>query len=187
MNTTRASLLARLKDLDNTVAWREFDELYRPMLQRFTRACGVNGAVADDLVQECMAAIVKHIGRFEHEPGRGAFRGWLRTIVVNRVLDLCRKRSEPQADSKDLRGLADGRPTPQELFDQICSEEHLGYCIRRLREVVESSTFEAFERYVLKEEPIETVCAALGMTVNQVHKIKWRVTRKLAELMKELE
>ena len=34
MNTTRASLLARLKDLDNTVAWQEFDGLYRPMLQR---------------------------------------------------------------------------------------------------------------------------------------------------------
>jgi RNA polymerase sigma factor (sigma-70 family) len=187
MDTTRISLLARLKDLDNSGAWEEFDQIYRPMLHRFVRACGLNGAAGEDVVQECMASVAQHIGRFEHEPGRGAFRAWLRTMVVNRVLNLRRGAREVQAGSEDLRVLITDEPGPEETFDRICREDFLQYCLKDVRRDLEPSTFEAFQRHVLDEAPVDEVCRVLGMTPNQIYKIKWRVTRKIAERLKELD
>src|SRR5437667_2487635 len=97
MNTTQITLLARLDNRQDSSAWREFDQLYRPMLYRFAHACGVTGTAADDLVQDCMAAVVQHIGGFEPASGsfpRASFRGWLRRIVVNRVLNCRRAQRE---------------------------------------------------------------------------------------------
>ena len=54
MDTTRASLLLRIKDTRNTHAWAEFDAIYRPMLYRFARARGLDDAAAEDLVQHCI-------------------------------------------------------------------------------------------------------------------------------------
>ena len=36
------------------------------------------------------------------------------------------------------------------------------------------------------ERPIEEVCTTCNMNPNQVHAIKWRVTRKLREAMADL-
>src|SRR5262245_19442574 len=141
MNSTRISLLVRLKDLENSAAWEEFDQIYRPMLPRFVRTCGVHGAAAEDVVQECMTSITKHIGTFQHEPGRGAFRAWLRTMVVNRVLNLRRAAREVQIGSEEFRVLEGNEPSPEETFDRICREEFLRFCLQEIRREIEPSTF----------------------------------------------
>ena len=48
MAVTRASLLLRIRDPKDNAAWKEFDAIYRPMLQRFARTMGLGAADAED-------------------------------------------------------------------------------------------------------------------------------------------
>jgi RNA polymerase sigma factor (sigma-70 family) len=186
MNTTRASLLIRIKDLDNTRAWSEFDAIYRPVLRRYAQARGLTASEADDIAQECLLTIARKIERFHYDPGRGRFRGWLQTVAENRIRNFVRDRGPQSAPTGAFRKIPDQAPSPRDAFGQIWIEEHLHFCLEQLRQSVEAKVFEAFGRYAIEEEPAESVCADLGMTAAQLYKLKWRLTQQLARRMEEL-
>jgi len=186
MQTTRASLLIRIRDRRDAAAWEEFDAIYRPMLLRFATLRGLEHAAAEDVVQQCLIAVQEHIERFDYDPKRGRFKGWLRTLVNNRIRNLRRDRRETPGESGYFQRDQAREETPEETFDRLWMEEHLRHGLRRVRRETDEQTFQAFEWYVLEERPVEEVCQALNVTANQLYKIKWRLTQKLAEHMKEL-
>ena len=186
MDTTRPSLLLRIRDREDVGAWQTFDALYRPMLQRFARARGLSDEDAEDTAQHCLTVISERIAEFSYDPQRGRFKGWLRTLVNNRVRNLLRDRRAEAGHSAELAEVAEREPTPDDAFDQIWLEEHLWHCLRELRGEVEETTFLAFQRYVIEQRPIEEVCAELRLAPGNVHTIKWRLTQRVATKMREL-
>ncbi|RIK66526.1 MAG: hypothetical protein DCC65_09210 [Planctomycetota bacterium] len=183
METTRVSLLLRIKDKRDNVAWAEFDHIYRPLLYRFATARGLDHAAAEDVVQVCMAAIHEHIAGFEYDPRKGRFKGWLRTMVNNRIRNYHRDRHERPAESQVFKAAESKDATPEELFDQIWMDEHLKHALRLVQQEVEEHTFRAFVMYVMEERPVEEICGTLGVDPNLVHKSKYRITKRLAEKM----
>ncbi len=186
METTRPSLLLRIRDHTDSAAWRAFDAVYRPMLYRFARASGLGHDDAEDTAQQCLVGVSEHIGEFAYDPQRGRFKSWLRTLVNNRVRNLLRARRERQGQSGDFQAAQQCEPAPEEAFDKIWMEGHLWHCLREIRAEVEEATFLAFQYYVIEQRPLETVCAALNLTPNNVYTIKWRLTERVAAKMKEL-
>ena len=186
MHTTRASLLHRIRDRQDTTAWGEFDAIYRPLLGRFARARGLNDDQVEDVIQHCMTAVSQHIDRFDYDPRKGRFAGWLRTLVNNRVRNLLRNRREQQAQTQDFHRQEQSEQTPDELFDKLWMQEHLRHCLRLVRKEVDEADYTAFRQYVIEEQPVEVVCGALNITAARLYKIKWRLTRKVGEKMKEL-
>jgi RNA polymerase sigma factor (sigma-70 family) len=186
VRTTRPSLLIRIKDRRDSESWREFDAIYRPLLHRYARARGLDDAEAEDVTQHCLAAISGHISRFDYDPTKGRFKGWLKTLVNNRVRNLMRDRREQPAESQDFKRDQRREPLPEALFEELWMEEHLRHCLELVRGEVTEATYAAFQSHVIEERPVEEVCAALKMTANQLYKIKWRVTQKLEEKLKEL-
>ena len=71
LDTTRATLLERIRDRADGEAWRQFDAIYRPMLMRFGQGCGLDHAGAEDVTQHCMSAIHRHIDGFDYDPKKG--------------------------------------------------------------------------------------------------------------------
>ncbi len=186
MHTTRASLLIRIRNRQDSAAWTEFDAIYRPLLARFAAASGANPTEAEDVVQHCMTAVHQHIASFEYDKSKGRFKGWLKTLVANRIRNLFRDRKEKRADTAAFSGLAAKEQSPEDLFDKIWMDEHLKYALGQVRGEVEEKTFLAFKLYVIDERPVEEICAELEINANQVHKAKYRITRRLAEKMAEL-
>ncbi len=186
MDTTRASLLLRIRDRRDSQSWREFDAIYRPLLYRFARASGAGREEAEEVAQQCMVAISGHIDRFEYDPEKGRFKAWLRTVANNTLRKQRRGRRPQQAKTRDFDGLQAREPSPEDVFERLWLEEHLRHCIELVRGEVQDSSFTAFKRYVLEKEPVEQVCRELDMTANQVYRIKWRLTQKLDEKMKAL-
>src|SRR5258708_4612504 len=88
---TSVSLLDRLAAQPNDADWQKLHALYAPLLQVWLRRAGVPDTDADDLVQEVMLVVFREMSGFERR-GVGAFRGWLRTILANRVRDYFRGR-----------------------------------------------------------------------------------------------
>src|SRR6201982_2616634 len=83
--TTGASLLIRLRDPRDAAAWKEFVELYAPLVYGYARKQGLQDADAADLCQEVLGAVAGAVGRLEYDPQRGAFRNWLFTVVRNKL------------------------------------------------------------------------------------------------------
>ncbi len=156
------------------------------MLTRFATARGLNGTAAEDIVQDCMTAVHQHISDFQYDPTKGRFKSWLKTLVGNRFKNLLRDRRDQIAESQDFKRPQEREEEPDALFDRLWQEEHLRHCLRQIRDEVEDSTFRAFVAYVIEEQPVEKVCDELHMNANQVHAIKWRLTRRLQQRMVEL-
>jgi RNA polymerase sigma factor (sigma-70 family) len=186
LDTTRPSLLLRIRDRGDAAAWREFDALYRPLLERFARARGLSPENAEEVAQHCLTQLCDRIAEFTYDPTKGRFKSWLRTLVNNRVRNLLRGGREQPLATGELEMPKEREPAPEEVFDRIWLQEHLWHCLRRLRDEVEPVTYRAFLAYVIEQRPVEQVCAELGLTPQNIYTIKWRLTERVAAKMREL-
>ncbi len=186
MDTTRASLLLRIRDRADADAWAVFDRIYRPLLTRYALHMGLGRDDADDVVQQSFNAVADHIGSFDYNPERGRFKAWLRTLVQNKVRNVLRVRRPLEAESGTLNSLPSTEESPDESFERLWRQEHLWHCLREVQTEVEETTYRAFEGYVLNQRPAEDVARDLGLSVNHVYTIKWRLTDKVAAKMKAL-
>jgi DNA-directed RNA polymerase specialized sigma24 family protein len=55
------------------------------LIRAWLRKYDVQDSDADDLVQEVLLAVSKDLDKFEHRGQPGAFRGWLKAILVNKT------------------------------------------------------------------------------------------------------
>ena len=89
---TRPSLLARIRDPRDGVAWGEFVDIYGPLVYDYGRRRGLQDADAADLTQDVLRAVAAAADRFAYDPARGAFRSWLFTVTRTKLLDSVRRR-----------------------------------------------------------------------------------------------
>ena len=95
---TQPSLLVRLKDAHDREAWERFVDLYAPLVYAFVRKRGLQDADAADLTQDVLRQVAAAAKSLIYDPRRGSFRGWLFTVVRNRLTDHWR------AAARDVRG-----------------------------------------------------------------------------------
>src|SRR5688572_25114578 len=107
MNATPVSLLDRLRSgRDDAAAWQRLVEMYQPWLRGWLRAHFLQTADVDDLVQDVLAVMVRELPNFRHNGRPGAFRTWLRRVLLNRLRDFCRQRlpaTVSEGDDPDRR------------------------------------------------------------------------------------
>src|SRR5207253_305739 len=106
MHTTSASLLERLRRPGDQEAWAQFVRLYTPLLYYWARRAGLQQQDASDLVQDVFAVLFRKLPEFTYDRGR-SFRGWLRTVTLNRWRSDRRRlagqrRADPDAHLSDL-------------------------------------------------------------------------------------
>src|SRR5688500_9018981 len=89
---TRPSLLIRIRNPQDEEAWREFVDLYGPLVYRFGRKHGLQDADAADLTQFVMHAVSRSVKRLDYDAARGTFRGWLFTVVRFQLAKFLRRR-----------------------------------------------------------------------------------------------
>lgn len=187
MDTTRASLLIRIKNARDTLAWSEFHDLYAPLLYRYARARGLSHEDAEDVRSTCYESIVRQIPHFDYDKQKGGFKAWLRTMVNRRVVDLLRKRREVRADTRELAELPADSSTPDELWEQHWKQQHLRYCMKQSRDHVSQQAYEAFRLLVEDGCAVPEVCQRLAMNPNQVYKAKAQVLQVVKQQMVSIE
>ncbi len=134
MNETSLSLLDRIRETSDAESWDRLVALYTPLLKRWLRRYEVQDADADDIVQEVLAALLNELPKFQHNEQAGAFRSWLRKILVNRVRRFWR--------SRDRQPVATGTSSIDEKLNQlhddtsevsqIWNREHDDHVLKRL-------------------------------------------------------
>src|SRR3989442_13178863 len=89
---TRASLIHRLKNWQDQSSWQEFFDIYWKLIYGVARKAGLSDAEAQDVVQETMASVAKHMPAFKYDPALGSFKAWFLNMTRWRITDQLRKR-----------------------------------------------------------------------------------------------
>src|SRR5436190_12934461 len=96
---TRASLLGRLKNWDDTKSWEEFAQTYSRLIRGVAIQSGLTEEEAKDVEQETLLCVAKTIHEFESNPERGSFKSWLLNLTRWRIADQFRRRSPGAASA----------------------------------------------------------------------------------------
>lgn len=178
MHTTPISLLQRLRRPEAEQDWRRFVDLYTPLLFYWARQTGVRPPDDADLVQDVFALLIENLPRFEYDEHK-CFRGWLRTVVVNKARDRLRRRSLPiESDPIKLTEVVD-------MFDDRSGweGEHQAFvaaaAMKIMREEFHETTWKACWEFVVVGRPAAEIAAELGISENGVYVAKCRVMRRL--------
>ena len=92
MFETSHSLIDHLCNESDAASWERLIELYSPLLRGWINRYEVQAADADDLIQDVLMVVMRELPSFRHNQQTGAFRSWLRRIVVNRLRNFWRAR-----------------------------------------------------------------------------------------------
>lgn len=185
MNETSLSLLDRARGNGNDEAWRHLVGTYSPLLRAWLLRFDVAPADADDLVQEVLVTVLRELAQFKHSGRAGAFRSWLRTILVYRLRDFWRSRNYRPAAAGGSTWLEQLQELEDESSDasREWNLEHDRHVMARLLESVrprfEPKTWEAFRRQMFDGQRADTVAAELGMSLNSVYVARSRVLSTL--------
>src|SRR5881409_1633997 len=89
---TRATLIDRLKDWQDQSTWQEFFDTYWKLIYGVARKAGLTDPEAQDVVQETMVSVAKHIPNFKYDPAIGTFKAWLLNMTRWRIVAQFRQR-----------------------------------------------------------------------------------------------
>lgn len=192
-NVTRPSLLVRMRDARDSLAWSEFVEIYSPLIYGFSRKHGLQDADAVDVTQDVLRIVSRSIGRFEYDAARGSFRGWLFTIVRNELKDWFAKQRSAVVGSGHPSGvcpfdeIADSDDAHSALWEREHQRRIFEWAAERVRREVNETTWKAFWQATVENRSGQQIAAESGLSVAAVYLAKSRVMARLKELVRFIE
>lgn len=190
---TRASLLVRLRDPEDSAAWQQFVTLYGGLIYGFVRKRGLQDADAADLTQEVFQAMAKMAGRWQYDPRQGTFRGWLYAITRNQLAKFLRRRQThpPGSGGSGAQQRLAAAPSPADDAEDMWEREYRQQLFRLAAEQVRGhfaeATWQAFWRTAVQGQGAAEVAAELRMSVGAVYVAKSRALARLTEQIRLLQ
>jgi RNA polymerase sigma-70 factor (ECF subfamily) len=186
---TRPSLLLRIRESSNDLAWREFVEIYTPLLFAYGQRAGLQPADAADVAQEVLGIIARGANDFEYDPKRGRFRGWLLGVARNRVMKFQeQRRRHPLAVSPSSveRALEPHAAADDESqWDREYHQRLFAWAAEQVRREFEEKTWQAFWQTAVEDKSGGEVAKALGLSVGAVYIARSRVLSRLKQRVAE--
>lgn len=190
---TRVTLLARIRDGQNTVAWREFVQLYGPVVYRFARNRGLQDADAADLMQDVLRSVARNAHRMEYDPKRGTFRGWLYTVTRNKIYNfLSSQRNRPRGSGDtDAQERLEATPAreedgPDAEWEKEYQRRLTARAMERVKDEFQPATWQAFWQTAVEGNAAVDVGVGLKMTPGAVYVAKSRVLARLRDEVRKI-
>lgn len=187
VSNTRATLLERLRDGVNALAWDEFFACYWPTIYGFARHRGCSDNTAEEIVQEVMLKVFQQRDVYQYDPARGRFRDWLGAVVRNNVAE---HRRRPANRVRGLGGevdvgpldTADDRADATAAWEAAFENSLLLALLDAVRRETNARTYLAFELVGLQGLSGGEAAQMTGLSRNAVYKAHRRVLERLIEL-----
>jgi RNA polymerase sigma factor (sigma-70 family) len=194
---TRVSLLKRLPDLQDNATWEEFFEIYWKLIFGVARKAGLTEVEAEDVVQETMFALIKHIAGFKYDPAKGSFKTWLLNMTRWRIVDQFHKRL-PVSNNQRAEDSTTGTSIIDKVIDPKSEDLDAAWnvdwektvfaaAVQNMKKRADPRKYQIFDFYVRKEWPAEKVASTFGVSVEQVYLAKHRLTEMIKEEVKRME
>ena len=183
MHSTSESLLIRLKSEASSDDWCRFVHLYTPLIFYWARKAGLSREDSADLVQDVLTIVYQKLPAMEYDPDK-SFRGWLRTVTLNRHRELLR-RKKIKCVTASQTGI-EKLPDPN-LLESTWDIEYGRRLVASAMEIVkpdfEVKVWAALEMLIAGRKPQE-ISRQTGVNVWTIYSAK---NRLMARLRRELD
>jgi len=194
---THASLLERLKHLEDQGSWQEFYTTYRKLIFSFAVKHGLTGTEAEEVVQETVITVARNLPEFRYDPERCSFKTWLFTLTLWRIQDQLRKRHPEETSMHRKPGDTDRTNTverlagPEEerltaLWEEEWKRDLFERALERVKAQLPEKPFQIFDLYALQGWPALEVARSLGVSLGRVYVTKHRIAALLKKETKRL-
>ena len=196
---TQASLLERLKDLDDQESWQQFYTTYRRLIFSFAVKHGLSETEAEDVVQETVITVARNLPEFHYDPACCSFKAWLFNLTMWRVQDQIRKRHPEETPihrkpgETDRTGTVERLPGPEgerlaALWEEEWKKDLFERALDKVRaEMVDERQFQIFDLYALRRWPARKVARSLGVSLASVYFYKHHISRLLRREIQRLQ
>ncbi|MEO7010066.1 MAG: sigma-70 family RNA polymerase sigma factor [Caldimonas sp.] len=180
MNATAACPLARhhpaVPGATPPVSWAEMVS-HRSYLVRYAQRKLRDPALAEDAVHDVFEAVLSGRAAFA---GRAALRSWLTAVLKHKIVDTVRRHARFEAlddavDDEGALAIECPQPGPDRIAEQ---RELLARTLERI-ETLPDGLRDALRMRVLDEQPTAAVCAALGISEDNLFVRMHRARRQL--------
>jgi RNA polymerase sigma-70 factor, ECF subfamily len=189
-DSTRPTLLLRLRNRTDELSWQEFHERYGELLYRYARVRGATPADAEDVVQDVEMYLFKAMEGFVYDAGKGRFRGYLRSAVVHAM----GRRAQKQARQGDVldpqtfdQMIAGPEGDADERWEREWQLHRLRWALRAIAGDVEPVTLEAFRLHVLNGQAVAEVAGVLNISTASVYQAKSRILKRVKDKLDTLD
>jgi RNA polymerase sigma-70 factor (ECF subfamily) len=187
---THPSLLARLDDPKDRLAWQQFVDLYGSLVYGFARQRGLQDADAADLTQEVLLAIAQTAGHWRYDPKRGSFRGWLYGITRNEISQFLHSRQSQPLGSGDTtmhqRLAEEPEPESEAIWEREYQQHLFRLAAAQIQKNFSATTWKAFWQTAVEGAAGAVVAAELGISVGAVYVARSRVLARLTEVIQQM-
>ena len=198
--STSKTLLEKIRMFEDRKAWSQFMTLYLPMIQTWAKRFGLVNDDVEELTSRLLTKLVEALPRFDYDPDKGSFRGWLKTVTQRELATFARERGRNHLGRKAIGGteffeLMFQQPDAVDDLVNSLHDQSAGM-FRSLQDALkevqnacrgeEQKSWEVFQRIFLKEQTIEVVAEEFGLTYHaaamRVQRIKKKVRSRALEL-----
>lgn len=183
--STSPSLLARVRDPADADAWRQFVDLYGPLIYGLARRRGLQDADAADVTQEVLQAAARAAPRFDYDPARGRFRGWLFTVTCRQVAvsrDRLARAGAGSGDTAQWKRLEAEPARDDEAYWRRAADERVfAWAADRVKGQFAPATWRAFWLVAVEGRSGDDAARETGLSVGAVYVAKCRVLARLKE------
>ncbi len=185
---TELTLIGRIADKDDDVAWRRFIDRYGSVLRRWCLRWGLPDSDVDDVVQNILFELSRHIRSYSPS---GRFRGWLKTVARRAWYDFSQRRQKLDRASggTEIHSLLQSVAAQDEFLSTLEAEaeaELVEIASAAVQARVSEKTWQAFRLLTLEELSGDEVAEALGMQTGSVYVASCRVKKMLQEEVRHL-
>lgn len=185
-DSTSVTLLQRLRDPADELAWGRFVEIYTPVLYRWARRAGLSDQDAGDLLQDLFILLLRKLPEFQYDRSKGRFRGWLQTVTLNKLRERMRRRQEILVGS-DAHRLEQVDEEAASAFWEAEYRDHLiAHALLIMQRDFEPNTWKACWETAYVGRPTDEVGDELGMSAAAVYAARSRVLRRVREEIGEM-
>jgi RNA polymerase sigma-70 factor (ECF subfamily) len=197
---TRTTLINRLKDWQDQASWQAFFDTYWKLIYSVAVKSGLNETEAQDVVQETMISVAKHMPDFKYDRTIGSFKAWLMNVTRWRITDQFRKRaplgrSGPRpaagpnaAEPSELEDIEDRTiPKMEEVWEEEWKEALFHAAMAKVKRGLDPMHYQIFDFFVNKGWSPPKIAETFGIAVDQVYLTKHRVTEAIKEEVERLK
>jgi RNA polymerase sigma-70 factor (ECF subfamily) len=202
---TNQEILDRLRQQQTDEdAWRTFFGSYQPVLFRWARRKGLSESDADELTARVLQRLVELMRhqeaqqRFQYDPQRGRFRGFLRTLLSHAIVDYVREKNRlvtpPGTGDSTFGEMLAQHPDPHDPADVAAELEEqweqdwqrFQQALQSTRAIVSAKDWDAFRLTTLEGRPVTEAAAELGLSLSVVYNARYKVKHALREQCQQL-
>jgi RNA polymerase sigma factor (sigma-70 family) len=195
---TRRSLLDRLRNWDDQSSWKDFFETYWKLIYGVARKAGLSDADAQDVVQETIISVARHMPGFRYDPAIGSFKAWLLRLTRWRITDHFRKKQyersgkrydrEQPMEAAELENCAELAGFDLEAaWDEEWNRHIFDSALASVRQRMNPTQFQVFYLHVCKGLPAREVAESLRVKLAEVYFAKYKVGAAVKKEFSKME